>query len=139
MVDPSKDLTGKVVAQRYVYRFSPDKSAVTTPYTLEERQYYTVAEDRSLEPFGDKCFIFRDGESKDDVPPPEESLKKDGTPRVYKRIGKALYTIKDLSEGVEEEDEDLLGGSIWESTFCLVLYCMAHPEIIRGKGMEVGR
>jgi len=139
MVDPSKeDLTGKVVAQRYIYRFSPDKSAVTTPYTLEERQYYTVAEDRSLEPFGGKCFIFRDGEVKDDVLPPEESLRKNGTPRVHKRIGKALYTVKDLCEESEEEGEDLLGGSIWDSSYVLALYCMEHPEIIRGKGIEVG-
>lgn len=136
--DPAKqDLTGKVVAQRYIYRFSPSKSPVTTPYSLEERQYYTVAEDRSLEPFGDKCFIFRDGEAKDDgVNPPEGSLKKNGMPRVYTRIGKALYTVNNLQE---EEEEEGIGGSVWESSYVMALYCMEHPEMLTGKCMEVGR
>ena len=33
-----------------------------------------------------------------DVEAPEESLKKNGMPRVYTRIGKPLYTVKDLKE-----------------------------------------
>ena len=138
MADPSKDLTGKIVAQRYIYRFSLEKSAVSSPYAIEERQYYSVAEDRSLEPFGSKHFIFRDWEAKDDIPPPEETLKKNGTPRMYTRIGKALYTVKDLNEDDPGDDGDI-GGSVWDSSFALALYCMAHPEVIRGKGIEIGR
>ena len=138
MADPSKDLTGKIVAQRYIYRFSLEKSAVSSPYAIEERQYYSVAEDRSLEPFGSKHFIFRDWEAKDDIPPPEETLKKNGTPRMYTRIGKALYTVKDLKEDDPGDDGDI-GGSVWDSSFALALYCMAHPEVIRGKGIEIGR
>ncbi|GFH60816.1 hypothetical protein CTEN210_17292 [Chaetoceros tenuissimus] len=136
MSEPASDLTGKIVAQRYIYRLSPERSSVTTPYTLEERQYYTVAEDRSLEPFGEKHFIFRDDVRKNpDVEAPEESVKKNGMPRVYTRIGKPLYTVKDLKE--DDGDEEL-GGSVWESSYVMALYCMEHPEIITGKGLELG-
>jgi len=138
MANPSKDLTGKVVAQRYIYRISPTKSDISSPYAIEERQYYSVADDRSLEPFGDKHFIFRDWEAKDDIPPPEETLKMNGSPRMYSKIGKALYTVKDLKEDDPGDDGDI-GGSVWDSSFALALYCMAHPEIIRGKGIEIGR
>lgn len=136
LADPSKDLSGKVVAQRYIYRFSPTKSPVQSAYTIEERQYYSVAEDRSLEPFGEKCFIFRGPESKDDdVEPPEESVKKNGMPRVYTRIGPALHKVEGLQE---EEDPDGLGGSVWASSYVMALYCMENPEIISGRGLELG-
>mmetsp|Transcript_7839 Transcript_7839/g.14775 ORF Transcript_7839/g.14775 Transcript_7839/m.14775 type:complete len:482 (-) Transcript_7839:84-1529(-) len=137
MADPKQDLTGKVVAQRYIYRFAPTKSTVTSRFTLEERQYYTVAQDRSLEAFGDKCFIFRDAEASDDgVDPPEESLKKNGMPRVYTRLGKVLYKVNDLKEGDEEEEG--VGGSVWESSYAMALYCMENPDVFTGKGIEVG-
>lgn len=131
------DFAGKVVAQRYIYRLSPTKSSVTTPYSIEERQYYSVAEDRSLEPFGERCFILRGGEDHDDgIEPPEESFKKNGMPRIYTKIGPALQTIKDLKE--DEDDIDGLGGTVWESSYVMALYCMENPDIIKGKGLEVG-
>jgi len=130
------DLTGKVVAQRFVYRLSPTKSSVYTPYTIEERQYFSVGEDRSLEPFGDKCYIIRGPENDDtDVEPPPESLKKNGQPRVYSRIGPSLYKIKNIAE---EDEGDNLGSSVWDSSHAMALYCMANPDIIKGKGLEVG-
>ncbi len=96
-----------------------------------------MAEDRSLEAFGEKCFIFRGPEGKlDGAEPPEESFKKNGMPRVYTRIGPALHTVEGLQE---EEDPDGLGGSVWESSYVMALYCMEHPEIICGRGLEVGR
>lgn len=138
MADPKQDLTGKVVAQRYIYRFSPSKSPLTSRFTLEERQYYTVAQDRSLEAFGDKCFIFRDAEAQDDgINPPEESFKKNGMPRVYTRLGKALFTVNNLKE--EDDEEEGVGGSVWESSYAMALYCMENPDILTGKGIEVGR
>jgi len=135
--DAGKDLTGKVVAMRFIYRFSPTKSSIQTPYTIEERQYYSVAEDRSLELFGERSFIFRGPERQDeDVQPPEESVKKNGMPRLYTRIGPVLHTV----EGLQEDDDiDDLGGSTWESSYVMALYCMQHPEIISGRGLEVGR
>ena len=50
---------GKIVAERYLYRFSPTTSSVQTPYTIEERQYFSVAADLSLQPFVGKSYIFR--------------------------------------------------------------------------------
>eukprot|EP00558_Chaetoceros_sp_UNC1202_P004917 CAMPEP_0197246920 /NCGR_PEP_ID=MMETSP1429-20130617/23539_1 /TAXON_ID=49237 /ORGANISM="Chaetoceros sp., Strain UNC1202" /LENGTH=441 /DNA_ID=CAMNT_0042707695 /DNA_START=22 /DNA_END=1347 /DNA_ORIENTATION=- len=135
MASSGGDLTGKVVAQRYIYRFSPTKSSIKTPYTIEERQYYKVAEDRSLDPFGDRCFILRGGEKTDDeVEPPEESIKKNGMPRAYTRIGPALQSIKDM----KENEDDELGATVWESSYVMALYCMENPDIITGRGLEVG-
>lgn len=132
----SSNLSGKVVAQRFIYRLSPLKSPVTSPYTVEERQYFTVGEDRSLEPFGDKCFILRGPESKDDdVEHPPETLKKNGQPRVYTHIGPCLYKVDNIAE--EDEDESL-GSSVWDSSHAMILYCMANPEFIKGRGLEVG-
>lgn len=137
MSSNGNDLTGKIVAQRYIYRMSSTKSSTTTPYTIEERQYYKVAEDRSLDSFGERCFIFRGGENANDgIEPPEESVKKNGMPRIYTKLGPALHCIKDLKE--DEDDMDGLGGTVWESSYAMALYCMAHPDIIKGKGLEVG-
>lgn len=134
--NPGSDLAGKVVAQRFLYRFSPTRSSVTTPYTIEERQYYSVGEDRSLEPFGDKCFILRGAEDNGpDVQPPPETLKKNGQPRVYTHLGPSLYKIDNVAE---EDEEENLGSSVWESSHAMILYCMANPEIIKGRGLEVG-
>jgi len=144
---PPSDLSGKVVAQRFVYRLSPTKSSVTCPnnYSIEERQYFTVGEDRSLEPFGDKCFIIRDNPEKyyknNEVEPPPETLKKNGQPRVYTRIGPSLYKMDNVAE-VDEDDEEngeyALGSSVWDSSHAMVLYCLANPEFIKGRGLEVG-
>lgn len=136
VMSTNSNLSGKVVAQRFVYRLSPTKSSVTTPYTIEERQYFSVGEDRSLEPFGDKCFIIRGPENTADVEPPPETLKKNGQPRVYTRIGPSLYKIDNIVE--EDEEESLLGSSVWDSTHAMILYCMANPDFIKGKGLEVG-
>lgn len=136
--NPGSDLSGKVVAQRFLYRLSPTKSSVTTPYTIEERQYFSVGEDRSLEPFGDKCFILRGPENTStqvDAEAPPETLKKNGQPRMYTRIGPSLYKIDNVAE---EEEEESLGSSLWESSHAMILYCMANPEYIKGKGLEVG-
>ena len=136
MSSASQDLSGKVVAQRYVYRLSPTKSSVTAPYCIEERQYYTVSEDRSLEPFGDKCFILRGPEDNTvDVEPPPETLKKNGQPRIYTRIGPSLYKIDNIEE---EEEEESLGSSVWDSSHAMILYCMANPEFVKGRGLELG-
>ncbi len=137
VMSTNSNLSGKVVAQRFVYRLSPTKSSVTTPFTIEERQYFSVGEDRSLEPFGDKCFIIRGPEDTDvDVEPPPETLKKNGQPRVYTRIGPSLRKIDNIVE--EDEEESLLGSSVWDSTHAMILYCMANPDFIKGKGLEVG-
>lgn len=125
-----RELTpGTVVTERYLYRFSPTESAIQTPYAIEERQYYAVASDKSLEPLGDKAIIFRGAETKDGSEDPSDS----GKPGVYTKLGPALYAVEGLTE---TEDPDGLEDA---SNYVMALYCMQHPEIIKGRGMEVGR
>ena len=106
----SKELTGKVIAQRYIYRVSPEESAIQTPYAIEERQYYTVANDRSLQPFGEKRVIFR------------------GPAQTYNQFGPPLYSI----EGLVDEKTN------WDCSYAMVLYCMQYPDIFNGNGLQVG-
>lgn len=131
-------LSGKVAVQRFLYRLSPTRSKVQSPYAIEERQYFKVAEDKSVEPLGsDRTFILRKPVSgvQSTVEPPSEEIKKNGLLRTYTQVGPAAYSIKKISEAEEEDD---LGGSVWDSSFALALYCAAHPEFIKGRGMELG-
>ncbi len=114
---------GKIVVRRHLYRFMPTKKSTETKYAIEERQYYSAREDGSLEALGDKSIIFRGEE------PFEEN---DGVTRV----GPALYTLQGLHD---EKDSEGLGGSVLESCYAMALYCMEHPEIVKGKGLEVAR
>lgn len=132
------DLSGKIAVQRFLYRFSPSKSRVQSPFSIEERQYFKVAEDKSVEPLGsDRTFILRKPllDTQTNVEPPAEELKKNGMPRTYTQVGPAAYTIKNFSEATDDDD---LGGSVWDSSFALGLYCAANPDIIKGRGMELG-
>ena len=129
---------GKVVAQRSIYRFSPTESSVQTPYTIEERQYFSVAQDRSMEPISAKSLIFRGG-STDNGVKSEWSWRMnddanqgnvDDSSRVFTKLGPALRTI----EGLQVNDDQ---GK--ENIFAMALYCMENPELIAGEGLEVGR
>ncbi len=120
---------GTVVTERYLYRFSPTDSDIQSPYAIEERQYYAVAADKSLEPLGDKSIIFRGGERNESG---NRNPSEDGKPGVYTQIGPALYALEGLKE---QEDPDGLEDS---SSYAIALYCMEHPKIIRGRGLEVG-
>jgi len=140
----SVDLSGKLIAQRYIYRLSPTKSSVTAPYTIEERQYYSVSEDRtSLEPHGDKRFFLRaddNGNDDDRSSPPEGVKKSSGQPRTYTRIGPSLYKmVHQVRERDDEDDEDSeLGLTVWNSSFAMTLYCMANPHLVEGNVLELG-
>ncbi len=107
---------GKIVVIRHLYRFSPTHPSVETKYAIEERQYFAVGQDRSLEPFGDKSIIFRGNESFD---------QNGGVAKV----GSALYTLQGLKDG----------GSVLESCYAMALFSMEHPQIVGGKGLEIGR
>ncbi len=120
-VDKLQDLAvGTVVTKRYLHRLSPSQSAVQSPYTIEERQKYSVAPDRSLMPLGDKALVFREE---------DKSVAEEG----YIGIGPSLYAVDglELARGPSTTD--------WGSVYAMVLYCMKYPEIISGKGLEVGR
>lgn len=116
---PAGPNPGQVIAQRRIYRFSQTESPIQSPYSIEERQYFTVAGDRSLEKLGDKCIVFRadDGVS--------------NTVNGQMTVGPALYKVHGM-EGIEE-------GSESDSSYAMALYCMKHPKIISGEGLEVGR
>ena len=131
---------GTIVTERSLYRFSSSSSSnsnkneseskyksnniISSPYAMEERQYYAVASDhQSLNPLGGKSIIFRG-------PPKPTSEKPNGA---YTQIGPALYAIEGLKG---EEDPDGLEDF---SCYAMALYCMAHPDVIQGRGVEVGR
>lgn len=130
-VDKSKDIKpGQVITTRYLHRFAPSKSQ--TPYTIEERQMYSVAGDRSLMPLGDKTIIFRGDVGEHG----KVDINTSNGERVTS-IGPALYTIDGLHMG--KAGLQKLGDSIWGSSYAMALYCMGHSETIRGRGIEVSR
>ncbi len=106
--------TGKVVVIRHLYRFSPTQMSVENKYAIEERQYFTVGQDRSLEPLGDKSIIFRGNESFDE---------NGGVASV----GPALYTLQGLKDG----------GSVLESCYAMALYSMENPAIVGGVRLDL--
>ena len=123
-----KDLNGKVVAHRYLYRFSPKESSIQTPFTIEERKYYSVNKNGSLQPLDRKSFIFRG--------PPREPEGND-TSRHCAKVGPALFTVDGLN-GMYKEEKGRSFDSSHYSSFAMALYCMENPEIIRGRGLQVG-
>jgi len=135
------NLSGKLVAQRHIYRLSPTRSSVTAPYSIEERQYFSISEDQTLEPYGDKRFYIRDDyeDDNDNERPfsPPEARKKSGEPRMYTRIGQSLYKME-YSGVDDEEEDDELGLTVWNSSFAMTLYCMANPSLVQGNVLELG-
>ncbi len=117
---------GKIVVERFLYRFSPTSSSVQSPYTIEERHYFSVAADRSLRSFGGTSYIFRRGEFKDD------NVRN----RLYTKIGSPIFAISGMQDGGSLEN---LGEQFGDSSLAMALFCMQHPEIVGGKGLELGR
>jgi hypothetical protein len=126
---------GNVMIQRYLYRFSPTKSTIQTPYTIEERQNHIVGEDGySLEPIGDKSIIFRGGGA-------SSSPNEDDFDGNFAKIDPALYAVEGL-KGENDVDNNTGFGNDSElewSHYAMALYCMEHPEFFKGRGLEVGR
>ncbi len=123
--DSNKTPKKKVVVRRHLYRFSPKQPYTSSKikYAIEERQHYSIKEDNTLEPLGDKSIIFRGEEV------------RTGEDKGIVRVGPALHTIQGLKD---EKDSAGLGGTVLESCYAMALYCMENPEIISGKGLEVG-
>ena len=111
----------KVVARREIFRISsPDSQS--PPFTIEERQYYSAsAGEPVLKSLGGTFIILRRG-----------SAYADGEGDVCS-IGPAMHSI--LGMKLEESEED---GSGWESAYATALYCMEHPDVIKGNGLKVG-
>lgn len=124
----SEDLKGKLFAQRRIYRYSPAELTVRTIYTIEERQYYSVSKNRSLQPFGGKTIIYRGKYVEENGSSNESSSEKKNSDI---KLGPVVYSVK----GLKDDDQCQKGDSI----YAMALYCMEHPEILSGKGLEVGR
>lgn len=145
---------GNVLAQRSVYRLSPlkNKPSIQIPYTIEERLYYYISEDKTIQPLGKRSVIFRGGDmqqqeeyavdshwswSIEGVYTKHNSVKeKVNNRRVHTRIGQALYVIDDLID--EEESTGRMGRSIWDKYYIMALYCVQHPDVVSGTGLEIG-
>lgn len=107
----------QIVSTRFLHRLSPTKSSVQSPYTIEERQQYSVAADGKLIPFGGKSILFRADSGNDHG----DNIA----------LGPAIHTLQGLQMG---DDSATVG-----SSYAMALYCMLRPEIISGTGLEVSR
>ena len=122
---------GKILVQRNLFRLLRNNANAKPYHSIEERQYYTVAEDRSLKTVGEKRIIFRGDNSKNHNAKP--CFLEEGQYRV--KIDPALYTFKGLKgEGTTNNET-----SVWQNSFAISLYCMEHPETITGELLELGR
>jgi hypothetical protein len=120
---------GKIVAERHLYRFSPSSSSVQAPFTIEERQYFSVKYDKTMEPLPGKTYIFRQN----------EEFKEDGiSGRLYTKIGSPIFTLNGFKgNGVQQQQKH--EEQLSNSDLAIALFCMQHPEIIGGKGLQLGR
>uniref|UniRef100_A0A7S3Q596 Uncharacterized protein n=1 Tax=Chaetoceros debilis TaxID=122233 RepID=A0A7S3Q596_9STRA len=134
---PKRVPPGKIIADRILYRIAStdndgSESSATTisPFSIEECQYYEMTKKRTLQPIGGKSIILR-GLT------PNSGLSGDGDDIITDseiKVGPALYTMS----GLYEEEEFPLEESKIVSGYVSALYCMEHPEIIQGKGLELG-
>jgi uncharacterized protein YodC (DUF2158 family) len=130
------DAEGNVIVGRSLFRFSHAESSipsVQTPYTIEERQYFSVGPANSLQPITDRTVVFRQRERDGDVQV-QESKSANGTSRVTNKVGPALFTISGLKD---EGSIDGMVGCEWDSRYAMALYCMEHTELIQGEDLEV--
>jgi hypothetical protein len=132
ITDETLDLSpGTIIIKRYLHRLSSVSSAIQTPYTIEERQNYSVEHDKSLVSVGEMSLIIRGPASHADA------TTDNGKPLIS--VGPALHTI----EGLQMESSDLvssvLGDSSWGSSYAMALFSMEHSGVVTGSGLEVGR
>ena len=133
-----KEKSNGVLAQRCLYRISPRKaqrsarrSGKSSPsFTIEEQRCYSILKDKTLKSIGGRSLIFR-GEA-DQV---RHQRGNDSDRSIA--VGPALHAIQGLQDINSEENVDET--SIWESNYAMALYCMHHPELISGRGIEVER
>jgi len=138
------DLTGKVIAQRYLYKLSEIESSTTSPFSIEERRLYVVNQNGTLDSINKKSFLLREDykNSTHSTLLPSQ-MKKNGQKRSFIHIGPVLHTIQQIQEGDSSSEHPGggkvgLGESIWDSSFVMALYCAAYPELYRGQVLELG-
>ncbi len=134
----TKEKGNGVLTQRCLYRISLRKGQRSTrrsgkfspSFTIEEQRCYSILNDKTLKSIGGRSLIFR-GEA--DQAHHQRSNESDRSVEV----GPALHVIQglqDISSGGNVDES-----SIWESNYAMALYCMHHPELISGRGIEVER
>jgi hypothetical protein len=128
--DENDFVPGKVVAERYISRFSPTKESGQTSYFIEERQHYSVSADRSLKAIGNKHYIFREGGRMDYA-----FQIDDGKHDIYTQIGRALHVVDGLRD---ERELNNPTDHLSDGDLVMALYCMNNHEIFDGKGIELG-
>ena len=126
-IDEDKDqhqnlIPGAVIAHRHLYSFSSTGSS-TPEYSIEDRQYYIVNEDKSSTPIGERSFILR------------ERLAVADMEDHSTQLGPALLGINGLKDNVNKDQKSCTLS--WENAFAAALYCMMRPDIISGKGLEL--
>ena len=127
-------LKGNVVAQRSLYRFSPTQSSVQSPFAIEECQYFQVKPDESMEPIGDRSFTVHgfDAELNEDTDNAYD--KSNDSAQKYITLGPALYSTNGFGgNDISSEHK----AASFESSYAAALYCMANPDIVKGKGMQL--
>ena len=86
---------------------------------------------------------YNDDDLNQSVSPSREKWaeRKTHRSRVHTRIGPALYTIDGLKDEEQHENETSgkIGAGVWDNYYAMAMYFSLHPDIISGKGLEVGR
>ena len=119
--DDEYDMTGSIIVQRHVYRLSPTEGSVKSSFSIEDRQYFKVKQDSTLEAYGDRSFILRKSSKKQSVFDFE--------------LGSIVLAINGLKEDTDMEDASR--NLAWLNAYAATLYCIANPLILRGQGLQI--
>lgn len=119
--DDEYDMTGTIIAQRHVYRISPTEGTVKSSFIIEDRQYFKVNQDSTLEAYGDRSFILRRSSKKQSVFDFE--------------LGSIVLAINGLKE--DNDMEDASRNVAWQNAYAATLYFIANPFILHGQGLQV--
>jgi len=119
--DEEYDMTGSIIAQRHVYRITPTEGTFKSSFAIEDRQYFKVNQDNTLEAYGDRSFILRRSSKKQSVFDFE--------------LGPILLVINGLKEDMDLDDASRI--LAWQNAYAATLYCLANPFILSGQGLQV--
>jgi hypothetical protein len=119
--DDEYDMTGSIIVQRHVYRLSPTEGTVKSSFSIEDRQYFKVKQDSTLEAYGNRSFILRQSSKKQSVFDFE--------------LGSIALVINGLKEDTDMEDASR--NLAWLNAYAATLYCIANPLILHGQGLQI--
>ena len=100
--------------------------------TIQKLDPYINIDPGTMNPYEHgECYVTNDGAETENPSDYDSSSDID----VYTKIGPALYAVEGL-QSQQEKDPD---GHKDSSNYVMALYCMEHPEVFQGRGLEVGR